>query len=90
MLKGVQLVIPFIAQPPTAQGEAECHKSVTAQAGDCLELSTAGITLAEIHEDPDMRIEKVARIRSEIQNGLYDEKGKLEAVIERVLDDVLA
>ena len=89
-LNGARLVIPFIANHPSVCGAMESHASDTRCAPDHVELSATATALAELYEDPSMRIEKVARIRSEIQNGLYDMNGKLEAVIDRLLEDILA
>ena len=89
-LNGARLIIPFIANPPSVHGAREGHAADTRRALDHVELSATATALAELYEDSSMRIDKVARIRSEIQNGLYDMNGKLEAVIDRLLEDILA
>ncbi len=35
-----------------------------------------------------IRVAKVARVRSEVQNGIYDLEGKLETVLDRILEDL--
>ena len=58
---------------------------------DTVEFSTTGTQLAELEDSSStIRVDKVARIRSEIANGLYDVDGKLESILGRVLKDALS
>jgi hypothetical protein len=41
-------------------------------------------------EAPDVRIELIIRVRREIQAGTYDDPGKLEAALERLLIRLLS
>jgi anti-sigma28 factor (negative regulator of flagellin synthesis) len=84
----VRQVIPFTAKAPGSREEPR-QAIGTERESDRVELSDTGTALAELNENGGIRIERVARIRSEIQNGLYDVNGKLESVIDVILDDVL-
>lgn len=59
---------------------------------DRVEFSTTATQLAETAhaDDRALRLARIARIRTEIENGTYDVNSKLAAVIDRVLADALA
>ncbi len=56
--------------------------------GDTVEISTKAEMLAKIRDLPEIRIEKVAPIRSAILNGTYDVDGKLDEALDRLLEDL--
>lgn len=95
-IHSARLIIPFVASPPLAHEdpaakskEAACDcSSRDASRSDSVELSAGAARLADTLADPEIRVQKVARVRSEIQNGVYDTTGKLEAVLNRILDDI--
>lgn len=89
-----------MAQPVTGPGAASGRRSravaapaerAVAREVDAVEFSPAAVQLAESapQSAPALRLARIARIRAEIQNGTYDVNGKLEAVLGRVLADVL-
>jgi anti-sigma28 factor (negative regulator of flagellin synthesis) len=85
----VRLILPFVSAPaPTDGGRIPVGNATTY--GDRVEVSAAGAALAGLEESDEMRFEKVARVRGDIQSGTYDVEGKLEQVLDRILDDVLA
>jgi anti-sigma28 factor (negative regulator of flagellin synthesis) len=61
---------------------------------DRVEVSAAGAALAEASaqesaaREASIRIEKVAKIRSDIQNGIYDIDGRLEYIVDDLIDDI--
>ncbi len=55
---------------------------------DELELSAAGKMLDHISQNPDVRQERIARIKAEIQNGTYDTDAKLEAALSKMFDSL--
>ncbi len=63
-------------------------------ASDRLEVSAAGAALAEASaqesaaREASIRIEKVAKIRSDIQNGIYDIEGRLAYIVDDLIDDI--
>ena len=54
---------------------------------DRLELSDAGVRLAQIDERPDARVQ---RVRSEIAEGMYESDHRIDATIERLFADLTA
>ncbi|GJM25696.1 MAG: hypothetical protein DHS20C16_21110 [Phycisphaerae bacterium] len=61
---------------------------------DRLEVSAAGAALAEAGaqeataREASVRIEKVAKIRSDIQNGIYDIDGRLDYIVDDLISDI--
>lgn len=82
--------------------DAKAHKgslfvseSASNDAGsDRVEVSAAGAALAEASaqesaaREASIRIEKVAKIRSDIQNGIYDVDGRLAYIMDDLIDDI--
>lgn len=56
--------------------------------GDQFEISAAAEAAAQAVESGDLRADLVSRVRNEIAAGTYDTPGKLEAAMERLLDDI--
>lgn len=55
---------------------------------DELEISSAGKMLDQLSNSPEVRQERIARIREAIANGTYDTDEKLEAALERMFQDM--
>ncbi|HEX4056176.1 MAG TPA: flagellar biosynthesis anti-sigma factor FlgM [Tepidisphaeraceae bacterium] len=56
---------------------------------DKLELSGASHFLQVLKANTDVRTDKIAAIRGQIQNGAYDADGtKLDAAVDQVLNDL--
>jgi negative regulator of flagellin synthesis FlgM len=53
---------------------------------DALELSAAGKMLDQLSHSPDVRQERLARIKAAIDNGTYDTDEKLEAALSKMFD----
>jgi negative regulator of flagellin synthesis FlgM len=56
--------------------------------GDQLDISAAAQAAIEQAEMGDVRADLVARIKNEIAAGTYETADKLDAALERLLDDV--
>ena len=59
-----------------------------AKEGDTVEISQVAELLGKLKEMPDIRTEKVAEVRQAIRSGTYDVDSKLDATIERLLEDL--
>ncbi len=60
-----------------------------AQIEDNLCNTPLGRMLGIISQLPEIRYEKVERIRSEIHSGRYDLKENLDAALDKVLDEII-
>lgn len=58
------------------------------RANDRVELSGMSHLLKTLKNN-DVRMEKVAEIKSEIEAGRYEDEKKLDAAVDRLLDDLL-
>lgn len=56
---------------------------------DRLELSGVSHLLKALKADGDVRTEKVAEIKSQIEAGRYEDDKKLDVAVDRLLDDLL-
>lgn len=79
----VQRVVtnPIQKQLPT---EAPAQLPVT----DKLELSGASHLLKALKKN-DIRADKVAEVKAQIESGSYEDDKKLDAAVDRLLDDLL-
>ena len=66
--------------------EIASQKPVSPQ--DQLEISAAGNMLDQLSQNPDLRQERIARIKEAIQNGTYDTDEKLEAALSKMFDSL--
>ena len=58
-------------------------------AADRLELSGVSHLLKTLKSNGDVRTDKVAEIKSAIENGTYEDDKKLDVAVDRLLDDLL-
>ena len=69
------------ATQPTPQPEAFRET-------DQLDISPEADLVSRIRELPDIRADRVAEIRSEIESGTYETPDKLESALDRLLDEI--
>lgn len=55
---------------------------------DELQLSDAAQLLDKVHDLPDVRWDRIAKIKAEIANGTYETEEKLQIAVERLLDEI--
>jgi flagellar biosynthesis anti-sigma factor FlgM len=67
------------AAAPAGSREASAARPTSPR--DELELSAAGKMLDQLSQSPDVRQERIARIREAIEQGTYDTDEKLEAAL---------
>ncbi|HEY7088547.1 MAG TPA: flagellar biosynthesis anti-sigma factor FlgM [Tepidisphaeraceae bacterium] len=73
--------------PVTRQVPADAPAQLPAV--DKLELSGMSHLLAALKTSKDVRVDKVAQIKSQIQAGTYETPDKLDIAADRLLDDLL-
>ena len=57
------------------------------QPTDELALSSETTMLSQVHQTPDIRMDRVAEIRSQIANGTYETMDKLDIAVGRMIDE---
>lgn len=55
---------------------------------DQLDISAEAELVGKVHEIPDVRTDRVAEIRSQIEAGAYETDAKLDVAIGRLLDEL--
>lgn len=73
------------AKAPATETSAATRPSVS----DRLELSGVSHLLTTLKASGDVRVDKVASIKAQIEAGTYDDDAKLDAATDRMLDEVL-
>jgi len=79
-------VSKIVSNPIQKQLPADAPQSL--RASDRLELSGASHLLKSLKSN-DVRVDKVAAIKAQIENGSYDADGaKLDSAVDKLLDDL--
>ncbi|MEX0937238.1 MAG: flagellar biosynthesis anti-sigma factor FlgM [Pirellulales bacterium] len=81
---GAQRVNAPHHQPPAPSQRPESATT----GGDKLDISAAAQAAADIAESGDVRLDRVAQIRQQIAQGVYETPEKLDLALERMLDEV--
>jgi len=55
---------------------------------DQLDISPEADFVGQVHDLPDIRADKVAAIKAQIQAGTYETEQKLDAALSRLLDEI--
>jgi anti-sigma28 factor (negative regulator of flagellin synthesis) len=77
----------FVANPIQKQVPTDAPQPL--RASDKLELSGASHLLAVLKSNGDVRTDKVAAIREQLQAGTYDPNGaKLDGAVDNLLDEL--
>lgn len=83
-LHGAQSISGPHASRPTPNEQV----SSTTSTGDRLDISAAGELAGKLSEIPDIRHDRVQALRTAIQNGTYETHDKLNAAVDRLLDEI--
>lgn len=59
-----------------------------AETGDTAEISDIARLKGLLADVPDVRLEKIERLRAEIDSGAYETDEKIQTVIERLLEEL--
>ena len=88
-IDGVQPVSAARAIQPTDAIPAAAGQAGLDGISDVVEISTASMLAAKIHEMPEIRADLVARVKAEIAAGAYDSEERLAVAVERIMDELL-
>jgi negative regulator of flagellin synthesis FlgM len=67
---------------PTPQGRSSIDTA------DTLEISSAAAAASRLADIPDIRHERVAQIKAQIQAGTYETADKLDRALDAMLDEI--
>jgi len=77
-----------IQGPRRAQQTAAPQTSEPLHGADQVDISAEADMVSRVHELPDVRTDKVAEIRQQIDAGTYDTDAKMEVAVGRLLDEL--
>ena len=89
----VQGAFPIKPVDPASQVRPAAEVSPTSQTDaiatrDEVDISPAGKILDQLNQSPDVRAERLAQIKAAIEAGDYETDEKLEAALEKLLDEI--
>lgn len=79
------------AQPlraPHRPASAAPAGSASSAGVDALDISSEADFISQARDLPEIRSERVAAIRAQIQNGTYETSDKLSGALDRLLDEI--
>ena len=88
-IEGIQPVSASRAIQPTEAIAANHAQVDLGEVSDVVDISTASILAAKIHEMPDVRADLVAEVKAQIAAGTYETQQRLEIAVERLTDELL-
>jgi len=68
--------------PSVAAGNA------SVSGADELDISSEADFVSQVHDLPEIREDRVAQIRAQIQSGKYETSDKLNVALDRLLDEI--
>jgi len=72
------------AQPPlAAQGQTG-----PGWVADIVDISTASILAAKIHQAPGVRADLIQRVREEIEAGTYETQERIDVTVDKLMDEL--
>jgi negative regulator of flagellin synthesis FlgM len=77
-----------IAAPHGARPTQPMTRPEAPQIADEVDISDAARSLEQVHDMPDIRQDRVESVRLQIAEGTYETPAKLNAAIERLLDEI--
>ena len=77
-----------VSGPHRVQGTAPQPPTESLQAADQLDISAEADMVSRVRSMPEIRGDRVAEIRQQIEAGTYETDGKLETAVGRLLDEL--
>ncbi len=77
-----------VSSPHNQRSAPQQRPQSASSTSDQLEISDAARLAAQMHEISDIRHERVAAIKAAIADGSYETDDKLNAALDRLLDEI--
>ena len=77
-----------IAAPHGARPAQSLTRPESPQIADQVDISDAARSLEQVRDMPDIRQDRVEAVRQQIAEGAYETPARLNAAIERLLDEI--
>ena len=77
-----------INAPHRTQAPQPAARSGQATGADQLDISREAEMISRVREVPEIRTNRVAEIRAQIEAGVYETDDKLDLAVDRLLDEI--
>jgi negative regulator of flagellin synthesis FlgM len=77
-----------VSSPHAVRPAQHMSRPEAAQIADEVDISDAARLVEQMHEMPDIRYDRVEAVRQQIADGTYETSDKLNAALERLLDEI--
>lgn len=77
-----------INAPHRSYSSQPAQAPATSRGSDELDISPEANLVSRVRDVPDIRADKVAKIKAQIANGTYDTDAKLDVALSRLLDEI--
>ena len=77
-----------INPPHRTQPTEAAAQNQNVSGADQVDISHEAELLSRIHDVPDMRHERIAEIRAQIEAGVYETGDKMDIAVDRLLDEI--
>ena len=74
--------------PPRTQGPVAKQPTDATQGADQVDISPQADLISRVRDVPDIRADRVADIRQQIEAGTYETTEKLDVALGRLLDEI--
>ncbi|MCP4378845.1 MAG: flagellar biosynthesis anti-sigma factor FlgM [bacterium] len=78
--------VPQSVEPITTVAH-DGGSSVLPPTGDVIEISTVAKLAAQVHTVPEVRVDLVNRVRSEIEAGTYETQERIDMTVDRIMNE---
>ena len=80
---------PQQVQPTQGIEETKATDATSLHEADQVDISPEADMISRVHELPDIRADRVAEIRAQIEAGAYETEEKLDIAVGRLLDELV-
>jgi len=79
----IQAIAP--KQPPGTNGAADAGYRIPR---DRVEISEVGALLSKLRDIPEIRVEKIARLRASIEQGTFETSERIDGTVDRLSEEL--
>lgn len=77
-----------ISSPHHNRASESLNSTQGPREADQLDISPEADLVSRIHDLPEIRADRVAEIRAQIESGAYETEAKLDVALDRLLDEI--
>jgi len=77
-----------VGAPHVSRASQPANGSESPTIRDEVQISDAARLIEQVHQLPDIRQDRVDAIRAQIASGTYETSGRLDAALDRLLDEI--